>query len=244
MTAGPAALILLGTAVFLGASTQRLTGLGFALVASPLLVLVLGPANGVLVANVLSLAAALVVLAQTRRHVDVRRAFTLALPAVAAIPVGVWVTRQVSLPALYVIVGGLVVIALTVVVLARRVVLRPSVGLSIGAGAASGFMNVTAGVGGPAITLYARATRWEHHNFVGTIQLYFAIVNTGSIIAKGGLPSLSWPQILVCVAGLALGGITGRLLSQKVAVARAGQIMLTLAFIGGLATIAKGVTSW
>ena len=49
-------------------------------------------------------------------------------------------------------------------------------------------MNVTAGVGGPAITLYAVSTGWEHRRFVGSIQLYFAVLNLGSIAAKGFPP--------------------------------------------------------
>jgi len=235
-------LVLLALAVLQGACTQRLTGIGFALVASPFLVLILGPTDGVHISNVLSLAAALVVLTQTFRNVDVRRALTLAVPALTAIPLGLWVTKQVSVAVLYVIVGGLVVIALLLVVVARRVALRPGISLTIGAGAASGFMNVTAGVAGPAVTLYARATRWEHHSFVGTIQLYFAVVNSGSLVAKGGLPAVSWGQFLACGLGLAVGAALGRVLSRQVPVVRAGQIMLGCAFAGGLATIAKGVS--
>src|SRR5660398_269749 len=60
--------------VVAGAGTQRVTGLGFALVSSPLLVLVAGPFNGVLLANVLSLTVNLVVLAMTWREVEVLRA--------------------------------------------------------------------------------------------------------------------------------------------------------------------------
>ena len=74
-------LILLAVAVLLGACTQRLTGIGFALVASPLLVLVLGPTDGVHVSNVLNLAVSLVVLSQTYRNIDLQRALTLAFPA-------------------------------------------------------------------------------------------------------------------------------------------------------------------
>jgi len=233
-------LILLAVAVLLGACTQRLTGIGFALVASPLLVLVLGPTDGVHVSNVLNLAVSLVVLSQTHRNIDLRRALTLAFPALAGIPLGLWVTKQVSVAVLYVIVGGLVVVALLLVTIARRVVFRPSVGLTIGAGAASGFMNVTAAVAGPAVTLYARATRWEHHSFVGTIQLYFVIVNGGTILVKGGLPAVSWEQFLACGAGLVVGAMFGRVLSRHVSVERAGQLMLGFAFAGGLAIMAKG----
>ena len=48
-----AAVISLAAAVFVGASTQRISGMGFALVASPFLVIVLGPHAGITLVNLL-----------------------------------------------------------------------------------------------------------------------------------------------------------------------------------------------
>jgi hypothetical protein len=59
----------LGAAVLVGASAQRVTGLGFSLVASPFMVLLLGPFNGVLVVNACAVVAALAVLSQVWRDV-------------------------------------------------------------------------------------------------------------------------------------------------------------------------------
>lgn len=51
MTSGGTAELLLSGIVLIGASVQWLTGMGFALIAVPALVLVLGPAEGVVLAN-------------------------------------------------------------------------------------------------------------------------------------------------------------------------------------------------
>jgi uncharacterized membrane protein len=88
---GITGLAVVGLVVLVGAGTQRLTGLGFALVSAPFLVLLLGPFTGVLLANALSLATNLVVLAQTWRAVQVRRALLLAVPALIAVVLGAWV---------------------------------------------------------------------------------------------------------------------------------------------------------
>ena len=56
-------LALLAGAVLLGA-TQRLTGMGFALVSAPLLVAVLGPLTGVQLLQVFGIFASALVLAQ------------------------------------------------------------------------------------------------------------------------------------------------------------------------------------
>src|SRR5690606_25112350 len=180
---GVAELVLVSVAVGVGAGTQRLTGLGFALVSAPFLVLLLGPFTGVLLANALSLATNVVVLGQTWRAVEVRKALFLAVPAVAAVVPGAWVARSLPAPVLALTAGGLVLVALVAVLASERArVLRGTPGAVV-AGAASGFMNVTAGVGGPAISLYGLSTGWPHAPFVATVQLYFVVLNGASIVA-------------------------------------------------------------
>jgi hypothetical protein len=53
-------LLFLPLGVVAGALTQRVTGVGFALVCAPLLVLIAGPFEGVVLANLLSLTVNLV----------------------------------------------------------------------------------------------------------------------------------------------------------------------------------------
>ena len=107
-----AATVLLGAGVLAGATTQRVTGLGFALVSSPVLVLVAGPVDGVLLANPLSLLVNLAVLALTWREVELRRTLLLVVPGLAALPLGAWVTAHTRPPVLLVVIGVLVVGAL------------------------------------------------------------------------------------------------------------------------------------
>ena len=99
----------LAAAVAVGAGTQRITGLGFALVAAPFLVLLLGPFAGVLVVNVLGVAASVLVLVQVRRDVELRRGLLLSAPALVAVVPGAWVARHTAPGVLQVLVGGCVV---------------------------------------------------------------------------------------------------------------------------------------
>lgn len=238
---GPISIALLALAVFVGAATQRLTGLGFALVAAPMLVLVAGPYQGVLLSNALSLVTNVVLAVVLRRDIDVRRAVLLALPALALVPVGAWVATRMSPAVLSVTIGGLVVAALLAVVGAPGLRVRAGRGAAISAGAASGFMNVTAGVGGPALSLYAIATRWHGAGFVASAQLYFALLNTGSLIAKGGLPQLGAAALIACAGALVIGALSGHLLAPHVAPARVRQAIIVLAFAGAAATVVRGV---
>jgi uncharacterized protein len=237
---GVVALTLLGLAVLAGAGTQRLTGLGFALVAAPFLVLLLGPFSGVLLANALSLVANVAVLGQTYRDVDVRRALLLAVPALAAVVPGALVARRLPGPVLAVVVGSLVLVALLLVLASQRArVLRGKAG-AVTAGAASGFMNVTAGVGGPAISLYALSTGWPHRSFVATAQLYFALLNAGSLAVKGWpqLPAAAWA---VAACSLLVGVVCGQRLARRVSPERARLLVAGLAVAGSLGTVVKGL---
>ncbi|MEP6650701.1 MAG: sulfite exporter TauE/SafE family protein [Lapillicoccus sp.] len=181
-------LLFLPLGVVAGALTQRVTGIGFALVSAPLLVLIAGPFEGVVLSNLLGLTVSVVVFVAHWRHTEWKKGLLLAVPALIAIPLGAYVARNVPPAPLMVIIGLLVILALGAVLLSERArVLRGPGGATV-AGATSGFMNVTAGVGGPAIVLYAVSTGWEHRKFVATFQFYSIFTNLASLAAKGGLP--------------------------------------------------------
>jgi uncharacterized membrane protein YfcA len=238
-----AGVSLLAMSVVAGAGTQRVTGLGFALVSSPLLVLVAGPFNGVLLANVLSLTVNLVVLAMTWREVEVRRALLLLAPALCLVPVGAYVARHLRPPVLLVLIGALVVIALVAVLASDRARVFRGPGGAAVAGALSGFMNVTAGVGGPAMALHAVSTDWDHRRFVPSVQLYSAGLNLGSIAAKG-LPHVPGSTLLVLLTALTGGIVVGNVLARRVSPGQARRAVVALALLGGLATMVKGVLTW
>jgi uncharacterized membrane protein YfcA len=233
-------LLFLPLGVAAGAVTQRVTGIGFALVAAPLLVLAAGPFDGIVLANVLSLLVGLMVLASTWRDVEWRRGLVLAVPALAVVPLGALVARNVPGPLLLVITGTIVLVALGLVQLSSRAAVLHGTAGAIGAGAASGFMNVTAGVGGPAMVLYAVSTRWEHRRFVATFQFYAILVNCASLLSKG-LTRVSPSAFAVSVGALAVGLLVGELLSRRVPAEKAGRAVVLLAMAGALATVVKGV---
>lgn len=152
--------ILLAAIVLLGSSVQWLTGMGFALVAVPALVLLLGPSQGVVLANCAAGAISVVGLAGGWRQVRGRAMVPLCAAAVCTVPAGAWLTRQLPPPVLLLVMGGLVTVAVLLVMKGARVpALRGTRG-AVAAGAAGGFMNAAAGVGGPPISLYAVNAGW------------------------------------------------------------------------------------
>ena len=108
------------------------------------------------------------------------------------------------------------------------------------AGALGGFMNVTAGVGGPALTVHATSERWSRDVFVGTGQVFLLSVNLASVLSKG-VPSEPWGVWVGAFAALLIGAVAGHRLSRHVS-ARVGRILvLVLAAVGSAAAVVRGV---
>lgn len=231
---------LVGVAVLLGAATQRLTGMGFALIAAPALVLVIGAGSGVPLVQVLSFFVSASVLASTFRDVEWRKAFTLMIPAAVGLVPGWWLSKNIPAPFLLIFIGSLVIVAILAMLADERARVFTGVGGLAGAGFLSGFMNVTAGVGGPAIVLYSLSNRWAHKSFVATVQVYFMALNIGSLIAQG-LPSMPWSIWITAFACLIVGIVIGHGLAARVPVRHASRLVVVVALLGSIATIIQGL---
>ncbi|MFD9906477.1 TSUP family transporter [Streptomyces sp. NPDC059063] len=237
---GWAADLLLCGIVLLGASVQWLTGMGFALVAVPALVLVLGPADGVVLANCGAGAISLVGLAATWRQVRLAAMLPLTAAAACTVPAGTWLARRLPAPVLLVVMGLLVTAAVLLVMRGLRVAaLRGAKGALV-AGAVGGFMNSSAGVGGPPVSLYAVNAGWTVREFVPNAQFYGVAVNAFSV-ASNGVPRLGAPVWLLALAGMAAGGVIGKALAERVPEGRARLLVLLLALAGGVTTLSKGL---
>ncbi|GAA5763586.1 hypothetical protein Aros01_00055 [Streptosporangium roseum] len=239
---GWAVVLVLGVIVVVGASVQRLAGIGFALVAAPALVLLLGPAEGVVLANCAAGVISAVGLAGAWRQVRLAAMVPLVAAAACTVPAGAWVAAHLSEPVLLAGVGALVSMAALLVMRGARVPALRGVKGAVAAGAASGFMNSSAGVGGPAVSLYAVNAGWTVREFVPNAQFYGVVVNAFSVTAKG-LPQLTAPVWLLVAAGIAAGSVIGKALAQRVPEGPARLAVLLLALAGGLTTLGKGLWS-
>ncbi|MFD5842217.1 sulfite exporter TauE/SafE family protein [Streptomyces chartreusis] len=240
MTSGWTGDALLAGIVLLGSSVQWLTGMGFALVAVPALVLLLGPAEGVVLANCACCAISVVGLAGGWRRVRPGAMVPLCVAAACTVPAGTWITHRLPEPVLLLTMGGLVTLAVLLVLRGARVpALRGTKG-AVAAGAVGGFMNSAAGVGGPPVSLYAVNAGWTVREFVPNAQFYGAVVNAFSLAANG-VPELSAPRWGTVIAAMTVGGVIGARLAVRTPEQRARLLVLTLALTGGVVTTAKGL---
>ncbi|WP_217552262.1 sulfite exporter TauE/SafE family protein [Streptomyces sp. GbtcB6] len=233
-------LIPLTGIVLLGASVQWLTGMGFALVAVPALILLLGPAEGVALANCAAGAISVVGLAGGWRRVRPAAMVPLCAAAACTVPAGTWLTRRLPAPLLLLTMGALVTAAVLLVMRGARLPALRGRGGALTAGAVGGFMNSAAGVGGPPISLYALNAGWTVREFVPNAQFYGVIVNAFSVTANG-VPDLSGTEWAAVGAAMVVGGLIGRAVGDHLPERHARRVVLLLALTGGVTAVAKGL---
>ena len=248
MVSGPVLLAIV-VALVVGAGLQRIAGFGLGLVVAPPLTLLLGPALGVTLSNAGMVAATLLVLGALRADVDWRSFVRLAPLIVAGSAVGALVVLRVSPAWLEVLIGTVILLALTLTLGVKGRVRVRGRAAAAAVGFVSGFINTTAGVAGAALTAYAVATRWDQRTFAATLQPILLLANLSALAGKSllgavptdvGLPWWIWPAALVSViAGVLAGGVLTRWISsfwaRRVAVALAG--------LGALSTLLRGLST-
>lgn len=238
------ALVLI--AVVAGALAQRLAGLGFGLLVSPVLVVLLGPFDGVMVVNLCGATSSLLILSRVWRLVDWRRYAGLALSALMGVIPGAWLASHVPEAPLEICIGVLLIIALLASQRLNRSSWRASGPVPmVSLGFSSGLMNAAAGVGGPAVTAYAIVTRWEQKSFGATLQPYFITTGLSSLLSKylfsgGHLPALEGWQWLGILTAMVIGIAAGDLLSGRIRPTVIRSIVIGIAYTGAVLTIAKG----
>lgn len=230
--------VLAALAVAAGALAQSVSGIGFVLVCGPLLVALLGPTDGVRLAVVLSTLVNLAVLAREHRSVALRDALTLLLPAAVATPLLALALRRLAGDAATAG-AGLAAVA-GAAALAAGVRWRAAAGRAgaVGAGLLSALMNVLAGIGGPAVALWAANAGWPALKARSTLQVYFLGLNVVTLVSLG-LPRVGAGLLLATVAALVVGLVAGHVLGPRVPETAARRTTLALAAAGG-AVVAVG----
>ena len=232
---------LAALAVLAGAVAVRTTGMGFALLSSPFLVMALGPFEGILVTNVCGIVAALLNLTAVHADLDWRRAASVIPAGVVGTVPGALLVLWLPPAVLAISISLLVLIGLLFTLASRRLQVPNSPWVGVGGGFASGLMNVTAGVGGPGLVVYALATQWEHRRFAATAQLHFAVLGVAALIAKWSLPTLPLTGWAVLLALLVVGLVGGNVLARWVHGARAMRWVIVIAMAGALMSLTQGL---
>lgn len=245
----PRTLVLVLVAVLVGSVLQRLSGTGMGLVLAPILTLVLGAASGVLVANATTTVSGFLMMLALWRAVDWAKARVICACAVPGAIAGGWVVRTAPAAWLLVVVGGVVLLAIGVTVVAGALGRMPELRgrwVTPVAGLVGGLFNTTAGVAAPVMVVHSHLTRWDHRSFAATMQPVFMTMGAVSVTVKlamgaAGVALPPWWVVPAVVATVVVGIAAGGRLARRVPASTARGVAITLAGLGGLGALVRGL---
>lgn len=224
------ALALLG--VGLGALAQSATGMGFALVAAPALIAMLGPRHGVTTVLLLGILACAIPLSRDWKHAHLRDVLRLLVPALVATPLVALALRGVDVRWLELAAGGGVVVSAGLLASGLRSAwLRRPEG-AIATGVSSAVLTVISGIGGPPFGLYAANSGWDPKRVRGTLLSILLVQSIVTALILG-ITVPRWTLVLA----VAIGGAVGMATASRIppSVARAAILLISLA--GGIALL-------
>jgi len=215
------ATLLVALVIFLATIIRSAFGFGEALIAVPLLALVVPVEIAAPVAVLASITIALIAVVQDWRHVHVRSAGWLVLSTLAGIPLGLLLLKAVPEP---LVKGGLaiIIIAFSSYALLGRLLNSKQRELKNDRlawlfGFLAGVLGGAYGMNGPPLVIYGSLRKWSPQHFRATLQGYFL---PASVIGMGGywLAGLWTPAVtrlyLLSLPGVLLATFLGRVINR------------------------------
>lgn len=242
----PVALTIMGLVV-LASTFQRLTGIGFAMMLAPFLVVMLGPHGGVMLTALLAVIGPSMMIPQVRREIEWPKLAIIAPAALVVMPFFGWLAATTPQGPLYIIVAVLVVLGLSASLVVSRihaVAEGPGAQALTGLGVGGGV--ILAGVGAPAITIYAVLSRWEIRSFAATMQPLWALMSIGGFLTKlifsgNELPSMPWWFWLGSLAAILVGMRIAAAARLWITDQAARRLVIILAYLGAGLSLFTGV---
>lgn len=235
-------LIVGALSVFVASFLGGVTGFGYALVATPLLLLIGFPLPFVVTANLsLALVTRISIAYRFRAHLTPARAMALVAGSVPGLWLGTQVLTRVDEAAIKVGAGALVMA--TAVLLARSLTApppRPVPGAPVAAGFAGGFLGSTTSLNGVAPVLLLARDKAAPHSFIADLALYFVVSNGIALALLGAEGALAgralFPAFVLWLPGSLAGNWIGASLGPRLPEGLFRRLTLAIVFVAGALT--------
>lgn len=204
--------------LFLATFIRSAFGFGEALVAVPLLALLMPVKVAAPVAVLISVTIAGVVLAQDWRSVHLGSAGRLIVSTLFGIPLGLLLLTAVAEPAVKAVLASVIILFSTYSLLHRRTFELQSDRPAWVAGFVAGILGGAYGMNGPPLAIYGTLRGWSPQHFRATLQAYFL---PASLVGMSGywLMGLWTPVVnhyyLVALPSVVVAIFLGRKANQK-----------------------------
>ena len=217
-------LIALNLAVLLGALLQAASGIGFGVIAGPMILIALNDGSAIQVTSILSLLIAVVLLPSVLRHVERSILQRFLIGSLAGLPLGLAAFVWFPVAALKLL-AGLSILLLFLMLLRGRAsgfLAQPGSRLDHATGVVSGAMSVALAMPGPVAAVRLAALTYPKETTRATILLLFVFSYSVAIAAQTAANGLSGETLRLSLGlvpatliGIGLGALLSRRLSER-----------------------------
>lgn len=231
-------IVLVLLIVFIATVIRSAFGFGEALVAVPLLALLIPMQVAALLAVLVSITIAAVVVVQDWRHIHLRSAGWLVLSTVFGIPFGLFLLVRTPEHLMKALLGGLILtFALFSLSGGMRFRLQhESRRWMLGCGFIAGVLGGAYGMNGPPLVIYGALRNWTAQHFRATLQAYFlpaSLLGMVGYLSAGMWTPVVTRDFLLCLPVMLPAVVLGRYINHRISAASfARYIYLGLAGIG------------
>jgi uncharacterized membrane protein YfcA len=159
--------------IFLATLIRSAFGFGEALIAVPLLALLIPVEVAVPLATLVSITVAGIVVIQDWRKIHFRSAGRLVIATFFGIPLGLWVLATVAEPVVKATLGGVIIGFSSYCLVSRGLYELKSDRLAWLFGFGAGVLGGAYGMNGPPLVIYGSLRHWSPEHFRATLQGYF-----------------------------------------------------------------------
>jgi uncharacterized membrane protein YfcA len=241
MTTGQIVLVLV--IIFATSVIQSVAGFGFALLAVPLMVVVIDLQSAVIVSSFVGTLSNLLQSWQLRRNIDATMTKRFLLSTVIGAPAGLLLFIYANQSALKIVLG--ISILFGVFVLSRGLELQHiSSWLDWLMGVLSGVLLMATSTNGPPLVFVLQARKIDPATFRATLNMVFLVSGAFGLVMFGlageivrsdiNMAAVSVPAMII---GVSLGGVVRKFVQQEFF----KKIVLILLTIGGLSSLLGGI---
>ena len=239
-----ASLFVALLAALLAGTVAGLTGFGFALISTPLLLFVYDPTTVIVLTAALSVFINVAVVWDSWRDVEKRLVLALLIPAFFGVVAGVEVLRVVDPVYIRLAVGILVIFFALLLLREIRIPGAASRWGPVVAGSVSGTLSTSTGLAGPPVVLLFASRDLSKHAFRGSSALYFLFIGAAGLsilVFRGLVDSGHVPLAFALIPAAVLGKFLGSALLKRISEKTFRRITLIIALLTGALGIATAL---
>ncbi len=239
----PTTLIVAAAIIGVSAAAQAISGFGFALLAVPLLTLIMPTSEAVIVASLASLALTAGTAVRERAHVDWPTSRVIMITAICGMPIGLLLLNTLPEQALSVIVAATV---LTSTWLVWRRPLMPNTRTGrLAVGALTGVLTTATGTNGPPLVAAFQTMGYAPRRFRATIAAIFTgcgLVSIGFFAYGGDITENSIWYALAGTPAAAVGWLVGDRIFHRIDARRFRYVVLIALVIASTVVLIRAFT--